>query len=127
MNQKLKVILREATSIQAALLRFREADQQQSLQVKIAYCSGNNLYCIVAEEIPAELKMSNKPIHIIQKYHSEYLFISGHICDEVKKNPRILSVAVIKASWFVRKNKGSVSWLREKHTYENDEGLRYAS
>lgn len=118
MNNKLDVILQEVISIQAGLLRFRHREKQQNLQVKVAIGGENSLHCVITSEIPANMKIRGKRVHIIQKYGDNYFFISGHILREVQEATRIVSIGIIKASWFVRKRRGSVTWLREKHTYE---------
>jgi hypothetical protein len=128
MNDKLKTILDAVTSVEVALLRFRNEEGQQNLQVKIAFSAGNSVHCIIPGEIPEAMKIDDKKIHLIQKYHDDYFFISGYISGEVQNTPRILSIAISKACWFVRKRRGSVIWLHEKYTYENEqEKMRHAS
>ena len=121
MSNKLNVILEEVISIQVGLLRFRHREKQQNLQVKVAFGSENSLHCIITSDMPANMKIRGKKIHLIQKYSDNYFFISGYILREVQESTRILSIGIIKASWFVRKRRGSVTWLREKHTYENEQ------
>ena len=123
MSNKLKIILQEVISIQAGLLRFRHREKQQNLQVKVAFGTENSLHCVITGEIPANMRIRGKRIHLIQKYNDNYFFIAGHILREVQESTRILSIGIIKASWFVRKRRGSVSWLREKHTYETEQGV----
>jgi hypothetical protein len=120
MSIQLNDILREVTSIQSALLRFQDAHGQQNLQVKVASGDDNFIHCVVAGKLPADLKLGDKKIHLIQKYHDDYFFISGHIEEEVNQTARIVSISVNKASWFVRKQRGNVSWLCEKYTYEDE-------
>lgn len=127
MNTKLNTILRASTSVQAALLRFHNEKGQQTLQVKVAFPTGNSLYCLAPDEIPGEIKVADTPVHLVQKYKDDYFFISGYISGEKADNPRILSIVITKATWFVRKSRGSVSWLREKHTYESEQVMRHAS
>ena len=119
MSNKLPIILREVISIQSGLLRFRHREKQQNLQVKVAFGTENSLHCVITSDMPAGMKIGGKKIHLIQKYNDNYFFISGYILREVQEVNRILSIAIVKASWFVRKRRGSVTWLREKHTYEN--------
>ena len=119
MNHKLVNILQAATSIQAGLLRFKNEDGQQSFQVRIAPGGDHSIHCVISGDVPSKVRIKNKNIHLIQKYRDDYFFISGYVDGVVKNNSRILSIAINKASWFVRKRRGSVTWFREKYTYEN--------
>lgn len=114
MNNKLNIILKEVTSIQSGLLRFKNKEGQQNLHVKVA-ADSNCLHCLVAEDMP---RITGKKIHLIQKYRNDYFFISGSIAGEVQHVAKVLSITIHKASWFVKKRKGSVTWFSEKHTYE---------
>ena len=118
MSNKLNVILQEVISIQSGLLRFRHREKQQNLQVKVVIGGENSLHCVITSDMPSNMKIRGKRVHLIQKYNDNYFFISGYILREVQETTRILSVGIIKASWFIRKRRGAVSWLREKHTYE---------
>ena len=119
MNDTLSVILKEVTGIQAGLLRFQYKDHQQNLQVKVAPAGERSLHCLVVSDIPVSMKITGKRIHLIQKYRDNYFFIAGYITDEAQDTGRIISIRIIKALWFIRKKQGSVTWLREKHVYEN--------
>lgn len=117
MNNKLNIILKEVTSIQSGLLRFRNREGQQNLHVKVAAHS-NCLHCLVADEMP---RISGKKIHLIQRYRNDYFFISGTISGEIQNVAKILSINIRKASWFVKKRKGSVTWFSEKYTYQTSQ------
>ncbi|SRR5258706_6367033 len=121
MSNKLNVILQEVISIQTGLLRFRHREKQQNLQVKVVFGGENSLHCVITSDMPLNMKIRGKRVHLIQKYSDNYFFISGHILREVQETSRIISISIIKASWFVRKSRGSVSWLREKYTYETEQ------
>jgi hypothetical protein len=121
MNNKLNTIIKAVTSIQVALLRFRDKEERQNLHVKIAYSGDNSLHCSITGEIPPGMKIDDNKVNLVQKYQGNYFFISGYIPDEMQGIPRILSIVITKATWFVRKSRGSVTWLREKHTYENEQ------
>jgi hypothetical protein len=127
MNHKLDKILQGVTSIQAALLRFRNEKGQQTFQAKVVWGDDRSIHCVISGDMPQRIRARNKNIHLIQKYHDDYFFISGYVEGVVRNNSRILSISVNKASWFVRKRRGSVSWFREKYTYENQQELKYAS
>ena len=120
MNQKLDNILQAATSIQSGLLRFRNEQGQQTFQVKIAAGEDNSIHCVISGDVPPKVRIKNKNIHLIQKYHDDYFFITGYVDSVGKNNARILSIAIHKASWFVRKRKGSVTWFSEKYSYETE-------
>jgi len=122
MSSKLKVILQEVISVQAGLLRFHHREKQQNLQVRVAFGGDDTLHCIIKGELPHNMKIGGKKIHLIQKHNDNYFFISGYILREVQQSSRVVSIGISKASWFIMKRRGSVSWLREKHTYENEMG-----
>ena len=119
MKKDLDNILQAVTAIQSGLLRFRNEEGQQTYQVKVASGGDKSIHCLVSDENVPRLRIKNKNIHLIQKYHDDYFFISGHVDGVVKNNSRIFSIAVNKACWFVRKRRGSVTWFSEKCTYEN--------
>ena len=128
MSNKLNIILQEVISVQAGLLRFRHSEKQQNLQVKVAFGSEHSVHCLITGDAPQNIKIRGKRVHLIQKYNDNYFFISGYILNELQEANRILSIGILKATWFIRKRRGSVTWLREKHTYENEqETLRLAS
>jgi hypothetical protein len=126
-NKKLDSILKAVTSIQSGLLKVSNGESRQSFQVRVASGEDNSLHCVVYDDVPPKARIKNKPIHLIQKYHDNYFFITGHVDDIVRNNTRILSIAVNKACWFVRKRRGSVSWFTEKCIYEHQRELRRAS
>ena len=76
MNGKLKNIFDAVTSIQTALLRFRNEEGQQSLPIRIVHSDNHFLQCTLPDEIPTQLQMLNKKIHLVQKYQNNYFFIS---------------------------------------------------
>ena len=117
MNNKLNIILKEVTSIQSGLLRFRNKEGQQNLHVKVA-ADSNCLHCLVADEMP---RISGKKIHLIQRHRNDYFFISGTISGEAQHVAKVLSINIQKASWFVKKRKGSVTWFSEKYTYQTSQ------
>jgi hypothetical protein len=116
MNRKLGVILQKVVSIQTALVRFRDEKGQHSIQVKIAFSSDNSLHCMISGDMP-KTKLNNKAVHLVQKSHDDYFFISGTL-KEVQANSKILTFNIIKACWFVRKKRGDVTWFSEKCMHE---------
>jgi hypothetical protein len=118
MDNKLLHIQQKIGSIQFGLLRIRDEKNKMTLQVKTSANADNSLNCVVTEDSPRR-RLINKNVNLIQRSHDDYLYITGQIADEVTKKGKILSIRILKACWFVRRQKGSVSWLQEKYTYEN--------
>lgn len=118
MNKELQLIQQKIDAIQSGLLRFRDKDAQMTLQVRATTNNDNSLNCIVTDNSPRS-KLLNRNVNLIQKSHDDYLYINGTVSEEVNKKSKILSIHILKASWFVRKSKGNVSWLQEKYMYEN--------
>jgi hypothetical protein len=118
MNKKLQLIQQKIDAIQSGLLRFRDKDAQMTLQVRATTNEDNSLNCIITGDSPRS-RLLNRNVNLIQKNHDDYLYINGTVSEEVNKKSKILSIHILKASWFVRKSKGSVSWLQEKYMYEN--------
>jgi len=126
-DHKLNSILRAVSSIQSGLLKVSNGENRQSYQVRVTSGDDNSLHCVISDEVPPKTRIRNKPIHLIQKYHDDYFFISGQVDNIVRNNTRILSIAVYKACWFVRKRRGSVTWFSEKCIYEHQPQLKKAS
>jgi hypothetical protein len=118
MNKTLRNIKQRMGAIQFGLLRLRDQDEQvTTFQVKLAENEGAMLSCLVTDSVP-RLGLLNKSVNLIQKYHNDYLYIAGKVTDEMQSGKKILSVEITKACWFVKKSRGSVSWLQQKYVYE---------
>ena len=63
-------------------------------------------------------KPVNRNVHLIQKYHDDYLHIAGKVSKEIEMNNRILAVQIERICWFVRRSRGNVSWLQQKYLFE---------
>jgi hypothetical protein len=87
-----------------------------TLHVKIAVYEEDKISCIVSDDLPVH-KLMNKNVILIQKDRENYMYIGGRITRESKKNKLLLSIEIKKACWYIRKSKGSVSWLQEKCQY----------
>lgn len=124
MDHKLKQILQGAAAVQAAVVKFRGVEGKRSFQAKIVLDTDETIHCVLENELPPSKKIGKK-VHLIQKHRDDYFFIAGHVSEEAKDVPHIFSVTITRAFWFVRKRKGSVTWLREKYTYntEPDRGV----
>jgi hypothetical protein len=103
-------------SIQLALLRFKHEGKQMTLHVKIAIDEEDRISCVASENLPS-YKLLNKNVVLIQKDQENYMYIGGRITRESKKNKLLLSIGIKKACWYIRKSKGSVTWLQEKCQY----------
>lgn len=102
-------------SIQVGLLRYSHKGKKLSLPVRISVEENDSLHCII-NDLPCQ-KLLNKNVTLIQRDRENYLYIGGRISREVQKNALVLSVDITKACWFIRKSKGSVTWLQEKCVY----------
>ena len=123
MDKDLNSIIKKIGAIQFGLLRFSDRKKQLSLQVK-ATTNGDDssLNCMITDDVNHP-KLINKNIHLIQKYHEDYLYTTGKVIMEGQSNNRILFVRIVKAHWFVRKSRGNVSWLQEKLIYAPTEKI----
>lgn len=116
MDRTLQKILRKVESVQLGLLRCSEDDQNVSLQAR-AGMDETSLNCIVNKE-SCDISLISKNVRLIQMHKDDYLYISCRVTDEVvRETATIVSMEVLKACWFTRKSKGSVSWLTEKYIY----------
>lgn len=119
MDHKLKHILQGAASVQAAVVKFRSGEGRRSFQAKVVLDTDDTIHCVVVDEMPPGKRLGKK-VHLIQKHRDDYFFIAGYVSDEAKGVPNIFSVTITRAFWFVRRRKGSVTWLREKYTYDTE-------
>lgn len=118
MDKTLQKILKKVESVQLGLLRCSNEDKRLLLQAR-AGLNEESVNCIVNNE-NCELSLLSKNVNLIQKDKHDYLYITCKVKEEVKKNSAvIISMEVIKASWFIRKSRGSVSWLQEKYRYSS--------
>jgi len=123
MDKDLNSIIKKIGSIQFGLLRFNDRKKQLTLQVKATTNEDDtSLNCLITEDV-SHPKLINRNIHLIQKYHEDYLYTTGKVIMEGQSNNRILFVRIVKAHWFVRKSKGNVSWLQEKLMYAPTEKI----
>lgn len=106
-------------SIQNALLRYKHDGKQMTLHVKITVDENDRINCIASENLPS-YKLINKQVVLIQKDHENYMYIGGRISRQAQKNNLLLSIEIKKACWYIRKFRGSVSYLQEKCLYLPD-------
>jgi hypothetical protein len=119
MNTAFQIIKQKINAIQHGLLRFKDKHGQISLSVKTTANNDVSMDCISVDFLPGK-KFINRNVNLIQKYHDDYLYITGVVTNEVNGHGKILSISILKASWFVKKEKKSVSWLEEKYMFETE-------
>lgn len=106
-------------SIQLALLRYKHEGKQMTHHVKIMVDENDRINCVASENL-ASYKLVNKNVVLIQKDHENYMYIGGRVSRQAQKNRLLLSIEIKKACWYVRKFRGSVSYLQEKCLYVPD-------
>ena len=111
------IIHEKINAIQIGLLRCTHKGEKISVPVKIAIGDNNQLNCVATLDTVPARKLLHKEVTLIQKDHNNYLYIGGRINHEVRNKTLIFSMDITKACWFVRKSKGSVTWLQEKYVY----------
>jgi len=117
MNNTLQKILRKVESVQVGLLRVENKNEKLLLQAR-AGASQDHLNCIIEKNNKSDSLLSRN-VSLIQKDKQDYLYISCKVKEEIQnKSAVIMSMEVLKACWFTRRSKGSVSWLQQKYTYE---------
>ena len=117
MNKKLRHIIRKIDAIQFALLRYHDKKGRITRHVKVKTNDNNSLICTLTYNEDLK-KLRNKRVNLIQKSEDDYLYISGQITETTAQDEKEICICVLKACWFVRKSRGSLSWLQEKHIYD---------
>ena len=117
MNKKLYQIQQKINHVQLGLLRFHDKDEMLTMEVKTTANDDASLNCIITGD-PSCFPMADKNVNLIQKNHEDYLYIVGRVMGGTRENAKVLSIHILKASWFILKRKGGMSWLREKYVYE---------
>jgi hypothetical protein len=117
MNRSLQIIQQKVGSMRYGLLRFPDSEKPR-IQVSTTLDDKNRLNCVI-RGLEGDDKLLNKEVVLIQKNNKDYLYITGRIEDEVETSSKVISLSITKACWFVRKAKGSISWMRQKYMYEN--------
>ena len=118
MNKKLYLIQQKINYLQAGLLRFHDKDELVTLEVKTTANDDASLNCIIMDSSLSGYTMADKTVNLIQKIKDDYLYITGRVQGETGERKKILFIKILKASWFVRKRKAGISWLKEKYVYE---------
>ena len=117
MDKKLYPIQQKINHVQFGLLRFHDKDELLTMEVKTMATDDASLYCVITDDSSCHL-MADRKVNFIQKNQDDYLYIVGKVQGETPENGKIISIHILKASWFVKKRKGGVSWFKEKYVYE---------
>ena len=115
MNKKLHYIREKIDAIQFGLVRYHDDEERINLHVKTKFNNDNTLLCITTGSTNLK-RLNNKRVNLIQKSENDYIYISGEVKEKPNKN--VFFISVLKACWFVRKSRGSLTWLQEKHIYD---------
>ena len=118
MDNTLQKILRKVESVQVGLLRAENKNEKILLQAR----AGSNqdlLNCVVHKQEEDTLSYDFRQVNLIQKDKQDYLYITCRVKEQTQNNKAVvMSMEVLKACWFTRRSKGSVSWLQQKYSYE---------
>ncbi|MGZ8508731.1 MAG: hypothetical protein ACXWWD_03545 [Chitinophagaceae bacterium] len=117
MSKQLRYITSKINAIQFALLRYHDKKGTLTMHVTVETKGDNSLICLLKADDDLK-KLRNKKVNLVQKSEDDYLYISGQVTDTITKDKKEVLVHILKACWFVRKSKGSLSWLQEKHIYD---------
>lgn len=121
-RDKLQSIRNKVTAISVGLLRFRDGKKQVSLQVNSKYCEDNRVRCYLNGKSDTG-GFHNRVVSLVQKQKDDYLYLAGLVEDlQPERGGHIITIRVLKASWFVKRTKGTLSWLQEKFVHEFFEG-----
>lgn len=117
MNTKLLHIKNKIDTIQVGLLRFRDNDDNVTFHVNAKSCENDSVNCVIDDNTDLS-RLVNKNVNLVQKSENDYLYISGQVKEKTSLNKNILSFKILRACWFTKKSKGSLSWLQEKYIYD---------
>ena len=117
MKTMLVHIQKKIDDIQVGLLRFRDNDDQVTLHVNAISSENNSVNCIINDNADLS-KLVNRSVNLVQKSDNDYLYISGKVEEKTSKNKKMLSFRILRACWFTKKSKGTLSWLQEKYIYD---------
>lgn len=117
MKSALYKILKKVEAVQLGLLRCENNDKRLLLHAR-AGTDEELLNCIVNTD-DWDISLLSQHVSLIQKDKQDYLYITCRVKDEIRKDTAaIVSMEILRACWFTRRSKGSVTWLQEKYMYE---------
>ena len=118
MDNTLQKILRKVESVQVGLLRADNKKQKILLQARAGSIQ-DLLNCVVHKPEENALNYNFHQVSLIQKDKQDYLYITCKVKEQTHNSKTmVMSMEVLKACWFTRRSKGSVTWLQQKYTYE---------
>jgi hypothetical protein len=117
MNKKLYQIQQKINHVQFGLLRFHDNEESLAMEVKTTANDDASLNCLITDDSYC-YPMADKNVNLIQKNQDDYLYIIGKVMGGMQGKGKIISIHILKASWFVRKRNGGISWFKEKYVYE---------
>ncbi len=128
MSAILQKILNKSASIQLGLVRMEEqgvAKNSRKNRVLLPARAGfdeTRLHCLVKNDASVP-KDCSETVSLIQRDKGNYIYITGIVKGKKNRdNLSVLSIEVVRAFWFIRCAKGSVTWLKEKYLYELSPG-----
>lgn len=116
MNKKLRYISQKIDAIQLGLLRYHDKKDRITMHVKARTHDDHSLICTISANDDLK-KLRNKKVNFIQKSDDDYLYVSGQVKEITDRDKKEVFISILKACWYVRKSRGSLSWLQEKHIY----------
>jgi hypothetical protein len=117
MKSALYKILKKVEAVQLGLLRCENNEKRLLLQAR-AGTDEEFVNCIVNTDA-WDISLLSQNVSLIQKDKQDYLYITCRVKEEIRKDAAaIVSMEVLRACWFTRKSRGSVTWLQEKYMYE---------
>ena len=120
MHKNFYAISPKINSIQAGLLWHRTKKETTTYHVAMKVFDGNTIVCAVTDTAKPDInKLVGKKVNIVQKSNNDYIYLSGQVLLKPGLNKRTLYISLTKSCWFVKKSKGTLSWLQEKYVYES--------
>jgi hypothetical protein len=117
MNKQLHYIREKIDAIQFGLIRYHDKEERVTLHVQAKMSDENTLVCVCTGNVNLK-KLVNKKVSLIQKSENDYLFMCGEVKQKPGRDKKFFYVSLLKACWFVRKSRGTLTWLQEKHVYD---------
>ena len=119
MHKNFYAISQKINSIQSGLLRHRGKTQTSTYHVAMKVFDENTIVCAVTDPaMPDIKKLVGKKVNLVQKSNNNYIYLAGTVLLKPGLNKRTLYIRLSKACWFVKKSRGTLSWLQEKYMHE---------